>query len=48
MEDYIKCEQIDGESPRYLNTFSNSHIVAVYYTHINTCCVLLLLLTAPM
>ena len=40
MEDYIKCELIGGGSPRHLNTFSNSYIVAVHYTHINKCCVL--------
>ena len=47
MEDYIKCELIDGVSLRYLNTFSNLFIVAVHYTHINTCYVFLLLLTVP-
>ncbi len=29
MEDYIKCEQISGGSPRHLNNFSNLSIVAV-------------------
>ena len=33
MEDYIKCELIGGGFPRHLNTFSNSFIVAVLYTH---------------
>ena len=33
MEDKIKCELIGGESPRYLNTFSNLSIVAVHYIH---------------
>ena len=42
MKDYNKCEKIGGGSPRYLNTFSNLFIVAVYYTPINTCHVLLL------
>ena len=41
-------ELIGGGSARHLNTFSNLFIVAVHYTHINTCYVLLLLLTAPM
>ena len=31
------CEMSGGGSPRYLNTFSNLVIVAVHYTHINTC-----------
>ena len=31
----------------HLNTFSNVFIVAVHYTHNNTCYVLLVLLTAP-
>ena len=69
MEDYIKCELIDGRS-RYLNTFSNLFIiaihisihamyccstlhayqymlciVAIHYTHISTCYVLLLYTT---
>ena len=48
MEDYIKCERIGGGSPRHLGTFSNLFFVAVHYTHINTCYVLLLLLTEPM
>ena len=48
MENYIKCELVGGGSPRYMNTFSNFFIVAVPYTYINTCFVLLLLLTAPM
>ena len=39
VEDYIKCELIGGGSPRHLNTFSNLFIVAVHYTHSNTCCV---------
>ena len=42
MEDYIKCELIGGEFP---GQFSNLFIAAVHYTHINTCYVLLLLLT---
>ena len=41
----IKCELIDGGPARYLSTFSNLFIVAVHYTHINTCYVLL---TIPM
>ena len=48
MEDYTKCELIGGGFPRHLNTFSNLFVVAVHYTHINTCYVLFLLLTAPM
>ena len=48
MEDYIKCELIDGGSPRYLDTISNLLIVAIHHTHINTCYVLLLLLTVSM
>ena len=47
MEDYIKCEPISGMSLKYLNSFSNSFIITVQYTHINTCYVLLLLLTTP-
>ena len=39
MEDYIKCEQIGGKSPRYINTFSNLFIVAVHYTHHYMLCV---------
>ena len=41
------CKLSEGGSPRLFNT-SNLFIVAVHYTHINTCYVLLLLLTAPM
>ena len=48
MEDYIKCELIGGGSRRHLNTFSSLFIVAVHYTHSNTCYALLLLLTSPM
>ena len=47
VEDYIKYELISRGSPRHLNKFSNLFIVAVHYTHTNTCYVLLLLLTAP-
>ena len=45
MEDYIKCELIGEGSSRHLNTFSNFFL---YTTHVNTCYVLLLLLTVPM
>ena len=38
MKDNIKCELIGGGSPS--NTFSNLFIVAVHFTHINTCNVL--------
>ena len=48
VEDYIKCELSGGGSPRHLNSFSNLSIVAVHYTHINTCYVLLLWVTVPM
>ena len=47
MEDYIKCE-LSGRSPSHLNTFPVLFIVAVLYTNINTCYVLLLLLSVPM
>ena len=47
MEDYIKCELIGGGSPRDIETFSNMFIVAVRYTHANTCYAMLLLLTVP-
>ena len=33
----IKYELIGGGSPRYLDTFPNLFIVAVHYTHIDTC-----------
>ena len=46
--EYIKCELIGGGSLRHLSTFSSLPIVAVHYIHINTCYVLLLLLTLPM
>ena len=45
---YSKCELSGRESPRLLNNFSNLFIVAVHYTHINTCYIMLLLLTSPM
>ena len=48
MENYIRCELITGGSPRHLNTFSNLVNYCCTYTHINTCYVLLLLLTVPM
>ena len=38
MEDYIKCEQRGGESPRHL-TLSNVSIVAVHYTHQHVLCI---------
>ena len=48
MEDYTKCELMGGGAPWLLNTFSNLFIVAVYYAHVDTCSVLLLLLTVSM
>ena len=47
MEDYIKCELIGGGSPRHFNTFLTC-LLLLYTTHINTCYVLLLLLTVHM
>ena len=44
MEDYIKYELFGGESPRHLSFL----LLALHYTHINTCYILLLLLTVPM
>ena len=41
-------ELMGGGSPRHLNTLSNWFTVAVHHTRINTCYVLLLLLTGPM
>ena len=42
MEDYIKCELIDGGSLRHSNTFSNLFIVAVHYisTHAMYCAII--------
>ena len=37
VEDYTKCELIGRGSPRHLNTFLTSLLLAVHYTHINTC-----------
>ena len=49
MEDYIKCELIGRGSTRHLNAFSNIFIVgSTLHTYINTCYVLLLLVSVPM
>ena len=45
--DYIKGELIGKGSPRHLNTLTNLFIVAVHYTPINNCFVLLLFLAVP-
>ena len=44
----MKCERIGEGTPRHLNTFSNFLFLAVYYTHISKCYVMLLFLTVPM
>ena len=46
MEDYIKSDLMGRGCPRHLNT--SVFIAAVHYTHINTCYVLLLLLTVTL
>ena len=39
MEDYVKCELINGGSPRYLNTFSNCLLLTVHMSiHARYCC----------
>ena len=48
MDDCIKCEVIGVRPRRHLTHFLTCLLLAEHYTHINTCDVLLLLLTVSM